>query len=174
MFVVVLGGVSVARLVALENPEENVDQYAMPANFVPETLSGMSLLEQLRGKSGRMVFVVDEYGVVQGLLTPRDLLEAITGELKPLQMADAWAAAQDDGSWLLDGLMPINELKTKLDLKQLQGEEKGLFNTLGGFIFAELGYLPRAGDILISGNWHFEVISLEGKRIHKVIAKFIN
>jgi putative hemolysin len=168
----VMGVVSVARLVSLESKDDTVDTYAIAATFVPETLSGMSLLEQFRGKSGRMVFVVDEYGVVQGLVTPRDLLEAITGELHPQQVTDAWATHQADGSWLLDGLMPINELKARLDLKQLEGEDRGLFNTLGGFIFAELGYLPNAGDILISDDWHFEVISLEGKRIDKVIARF--
>lgn len=168
----VMGVVSVARLVSLESQNDTVDTYAIAATFVPETLSGMSLLEQFRGKSGRMVFVVDEYGVVQGLVTPRDLLEAITGELHPQQFTDAWATHQADGSWLLDGLMPINELKARLDLKQLEGEDRGLFNTLGGFIFAELGYLPNAGDILISDDWHFEVISLEGKRIDKVIARF--
>lgn len=168
----VLGVVSVARLVAHENLEENVEKYAMPATFVPETLSGMSLLEQFRGKSGRMVFVVDEYGVVQGLLTPRDLLEAITGELKPAQVADAWASLQDNGSWLLDGLMPINELKARLEIKQIPGEDRGLFNTLGGFILAELGYLPKAGDILVSDNWQFEVFSLDGRRIDKVMAQY--
>lgn len=168
----VMGVVSVARLVSLESQNDTVDNYAIAATFVPETLSGMSLLEQFRGKSGRMVFVVDEYGVVQGLVTPRDLLEAITGELHPQQVTDAWATHQADGSWLLDGLMPINELKARLDLKQLEGEDRGLFNTLGGFIFAELGYLPNTGDILISDDWHFEVISLEGKRIDKVIARF--
>ncbi len=168
----VLGVVNVARLVALPNLDESsVEQYAQPATFVPETLSGMTLLEQFRGKSGRMVFVVDEYGVVQGLLTPRDLLEAITGELQPLRVADAWATEQTDGTWVLDGLMPVNELKARLELKSLQGEEKGLFNTLGGFILAELGYLPKVGDILISEGWHFEVVSLEGRRIDKVIAK---
>ena len=168
----VMGVVSVARLVSLESQNDTVDTHTIAATFVPETLSGMSLLEQFRGKSGRMVFVVDEYGVVQGLVTPRDLLEAITGELHPQQVTDAWATHQADGSWLLDGLMPINELKARLDLKQLEGEDRGLFNTLGGFIFAELGYLPNAGDILISDDWHFEVISLEGKRIDKVIARF--
>jgi putative hemolysin len=150
-----------------------VEQFALPATFVPETLTGMSLLEQLRGKSGRMVFVVDEYGVVQGLLTPRDLLEAITGELKPQMVADAWATQQADGSWLLDGLMPINELKARLDIKQLNAEDRGLFNTLGGFILAELGYLPKVGDILKSDNWQYEVIELEGKRINKVIARLL-
>jgi putative hemolysin len=118
--------------------------------------------------------VVDEYGVVQGLLTPRDLLEAITGELQSATVADAWANQQDDGSWLLDGLMPINELKARLEIKQLNGEERGLFNTLGGFILAELGYLPKDGDILMGEKWQFEVISLEGKRIDKVMAKILH
>jgi putative hemolysin len=109
--------------------------------------------------------------VVQGLLTPRDLLEAITGELQPLAVADAWATAQPDGTWILDGLMPLNELKSRLDIKELNGEDRGLFNTLGGFILAELGYLPKVGDILESDGWHFEVNSMVGRRIDKVIAK---
>ena len=134
----------------------------------------MTLLEQLRDKSGRIVFVVDEYGVVQGLLTPRDLLEAITGELKPFTVEDAWASRQADGAWVLDGLMPVNELKSRLDIKQLNGEERGIFNTLGGFILAELGYLPKVGDIVQGEGWHFVVLSLEGRRIDKVNAKFVN
>ncbi len=167
----VWGVVSLARLVSIDSQHDVVEKYAIPATFVPETLSGMALLEQLRGKSGRMVFVVDEYGVVQGLLTPRDLLEAITGELQPLQVTDAWATAQEDGSWLLDGLMPINELKSRLEIKQINGEERGLFNTLGGFILAELGYLPKVGDTLMAEDWQFTVVLLDGKRIDKVIAK---
>jgi putative hemolysin len=171
----VIGVVSLARLVSLSNADDApVETYALPSTFVPETLSGMTLLEQLRDKSGRMVFVVDEYGVVQGLLTPRDLLEAITGELRPLTVEDAWASSQADGTWELDGLMPINELKSRLDIKQLNGEERGLFNTLGGFIVSELGYLPEVGDIVQSGDWYFVVLSLEGRRIDKINAKFIN
>jgi putative hemolysin len=171
----VVGVVSVARLVSLPLDDESpVEKFALPATFVPETLSGMTLLEQLRDKSGRIVFVVDEYGVVQGLLTPRDLLEAITGELKPFTVEDAWASRQADGAWVLDGLMPVNELKSRLDIKQLNGEERGIFNTLGGFILAELGYLPKVGDIVQSEGWYFEVLSLEGRRIDKVNAKFVN
>lgn len=171
----VIGVVSVARLVSLPTGEDSpVEKFALPATFVPETLSGMTLLEQLRDKSGRIVFVVDEYGVVQGLLTPRDLLEAITGELKPFTIEDAWASSQADGAWILDGLMPVNEVKARLDIKQLNGEERGLFNTLGGFIVSELGYLPEVGDIVQIENWYFEVLSLEGRRIDKINAKFIN
>jgi len=169
----VIGVVNVARLVSLPlEMQKPVEEYAIAATFVPETLTGMSLLEQLRDKSGRMVFVVDEYGVVQGLLTPRDLLEAITGELQPSAVGDAWAMIQTDGTWLLDGLMPINELKSRLDIKLIPGEERGIFNTLGGFILAELGYLPKVGDILLMEPWHFQVNSLEGRRIDKVIAKY--
>ena len=171
----VLGVVNVSGLVSLPlTNQKPVEEYSTPATFVPETLSGMALLEQLRDKSGRMVFVVDEYGVVQGLLTPRDLLEAITGELQSSTISDAWATTQPDGSWLLDGLMPINELKSRLEIKSLAGEERGIFNTLGGFILAELGYLPKVGDILLREGWHFQVNSLEGRRIDKVIAKFDN
>jgi putative hemolysin len=88
-----------------------------------------------------------------------------------LQIADAWATAQEDGSWLLDGLMPINELKARLEIKQINGEDRGLFNTLGGFILAELGYLPKVGDTLMTEDWQFKVILLDGRRIDKVIAK---
>src|SRR6478735_3299490 len=104
----VVGVISVARLLqlgrALAGPIESV---AQPAAFVPETLTGMELLEQFRARAGRVVFVVDEYGVVQGLMTPRDLLEAITGELQPGMQTDAWARERPDGVWELDGLMPV-------------------------------------------------------------------
>ncbi|MCX7265876.1 MAG: HlyC/CorC family transporter [Betaproteobacteria bacterium] len=171
----VVGVISVAQLLGLplDDPRP-IEQVAQVATFVPETLSGMELLEQLRARAGRMVFVVDEYGVVQGLLTPRDLLEAITGELRPPTLSQAWATHRADGSWLLDGLMPINELKSRLDIKHLPGDDKGLFNTLGGFILAELGYLPEVGDILISNEWQFEVLELEGRRIDKVNAQLIS
>jgi putative hemolysin len=130
----------------------------------------MELLEQLRDRSGRMVLVVDEYGVVQGLLTPRDLLEAITGELQPLAQVDAWATEQPDGSWLLDGLMPINELKSRLDIKQLPGEERGIYNTLAGLILAQLGHLPHIQERIRCDEWLFTVTQMEGRRIDKVNA----
>lgn len=90
----VVGVISVARLLEL-GPQEPlpVGAHAQAAAFLPETLSGMELLEQFRQRAGRMVFVVDEYGVVQGLMTPRDLLEAITGELQPGTPLDALGCA---------------------------------------------------------------------------------
>jgi putative hemolysin len=167
----VLGVVSVARLLAL-GPDDRAtaESQALPALFVPETLSGMELLEQFRQESGRIVFVVDEYGVVQGLMTPHDLLEAITGELQPGAQADAWATLREDGSWLLDGLMPISELKARLDIRDLPEEDRGRYNTVAGLLMSVSGTLPAVGERIVCGNWLFEVVDLDGKRIDKVLA----
>ena len=142
-----------------------------PALFVPETLTGMELLEQFLARSGRMVFVVDEYGVVQGLMTPHDLLEAITGELQPGAQADAWATSRGDGSWLLDGLMPVAELKSRLDIRDLPGDEKGRYNTVAGLLLSVAGHLPVTGEKIEAAGWQFEVVDLDGRRIDKVLAR---
>ena len=168
----VVGLISVAKLLSLPvDSTDTLESHINPATFVPETLSGMELLEQLRDQSGRMVLVVDEYGVVQGLLTPRDLLEAITGELQPVAQVDAWATELPDGSWVLDGLMPINELKSRLDIKQLPGEERGLYNTLAGLILAQLGHLPHIQESMVCDKWIFTVTQIDGRRIDKVNAQ---
>jgi putative hemolysin len=114
--------------------------------------------------------VVDEYGVVQGLMTPHDLLEAITGELQPVAQTEAWATRRDDGSWLLDGSMPVAELKARLDIRELPEEERGRYNTLAGLLMSVSGTLPAAGERIDCGDWRFEVIDLDGKRIDKVLA----
>ena len=137
---------------------------------MPETLTGMELLEQFRARSGRLVFVVDEYGVVQGLVTPADLLEAITGELKPSTPVDAWATQRDDGSWLLDGLMPVNELKARLGLDDLPDEDKGRYNTVAGLLMAVSGHLPAIAEKIDVEEWRFEVVDLDGRRVDKVLA----
>ncbi|KAF1043828.1 hemolysin family protein [Xylophilus sp.] len=171
----VAGVISVARLLELgPDAPQTIDRYAAPAVFLPETLSGMELLEQFRARSGRMVFVVDEYGVVQGLMTPRDLFEAITGELQPGAAADAWATAREDGSWLLDGTMPVGELKARLDIRELPDEDRGLYNTLGGLLMAVSGSLPAETDRIECAGWIFEVVDLDGKRIDKVLARRIS
>lgn len=167
----VIGKISVARLLELGvQAAGTLDDYVSPATFVPETLSGMALLEQFRAKVSRLVLVVDEYGVVQGLLTPHDLLEAITGELQPGVKTDAWATQRDDGSWLLEGLMPVSELKARLAIEMLPGEDRGRYNTLAGLLMAVSGHLPVISEKIHCDDWLFEVLELDGKRIDKVLA----
>ena len=93
----------------------------------------MELIEQFRTQSARMVFVVDEYGDLQGLLTPHDLLEAITGELQPNLQTEAWATLMPDGSWELDGLMPVGELKARLDMRRAARRRPWALQHAGGF-----------------------------------------
>ncbi len=167
----VVGVISVGKLLQLgADYPGTIEPHAQPAVFVPETLTGMALLAQFRARSGRIVFVVDEYGVVQGVMTPGDLLEAITGELQPTAQVDAWATLRDDGSWLLDGLMPVGELKARLDIHDLPEESRGRYNTVAGLLMAVSGQLPATGERIECAGWLFEVVDLDGKRIDKVIA----
>ena len=167
----VKGVISVARLLALgPHVDGPIETHAEPARFLPETLSGLEMLEQLRAKSGRLAFVVDEYGVVQGMMTPHDLLEAITGELKPDADVEAWATPAPDGSWLLDGLMPISELKARLDIDELPAEDKNRYNTLGGLLMSVLGRMPQAGEQIECAGWIFEIRRMQGRRIDKIKA----
>jgi putative hemolysin len=103
-------------------------------------------------------------------MTPHDLLEAITGELQPGAQADAWATRREDGSWLLDGLMPVSELKARLGIRDLPGEERGRYNTVAGLLLAVSGRLPQTGERIDCGDWLFEVVDLDGRRIDKVLA----
>jgi putative hemolysin len=140
-----------------------------PPVFVPETLSGMELLDHFRQTGTEMVFVVDEYGEVQGVIGMRDVLEAIAGEFKP-QDDEAWSVQRDDGSWLFDGLIPVPELKDRLDIKELPDEDRGRYNTLAGMVMLLLGRLPRTADAVEWSGWRFEVVDLDGKRVDKVLA----
>ncbi len=170
----VVGVISVARLLQLGRGHKGpISAMVQPASFVPETLTGMELLEQFRARAGRLVLVVDEYGVVQGLMTPRDLLEAITGELQPGMQSDAWATERDDGAWELDGLMPVSELRARLAIRELPEEERGRYNTVAGLLMAVSGRMPEVGETIDCGDWSFEVLSLDGRRIDKVLARLL-
>jgi putative hemolysin len=150
-----------------ETPE--LTAHLKPAVYVPETLTGMELLEHVRRAGAELVFVVDEYGVTQGVITERDLLEAITGEFTSEKTEDSWAVQREDGSWLLDGLIPVPELKDRLEIKELPEEDRGRYNTLAGMIMLLLGRLPRTTDAVLVQGWRFEVVDLDGKRVDKVL-----
>jgi putative hemolysin len=168
----VLGIVNAKQLLMqkLKGNEANLAAQLQPAIFVPETLNGMDLLGHFRASGTQMVLVVDEYGEVQGLVTLQDVLEAVTGEFKPHNQDDAWAVQRYDGSWLLDGLIPIPELKDRLDLKTVPEEDKSRYHTLSGLLMLLLGRLPHTGDKTTWEGWELEVVDLDGKRVDKVLA----
>jgi putative hemolysin len=168
-----LGIISAKRLLKqhLSGEASDITKYLLPAVFVPESLTGMKLLEQFRESGVQMVFVVDEYGEILGLVTLQDVLEALTGEFKARDPEDVWAVRRDDGSWLLDGLIPIPELKDRLELKSVPEEEKGRYHTVSGMMMWLVGRLPRTGDTTEWQGWMLEVVDLDGNRIDKVLAQ---
>jgi putative hemolysin len=169
----VLGIVTAQSLLqqALRGEPLSLTGQLQAAVFVPETLSGMELLEHFRATSVQLVFVVDEYGEVQGVITVRDVLEAITGEFTTPSDPGTWAVQRADGSWLFDGLIPVPELKDRLDVKELPEEDRGRYNTLAGMVMLLLGRLPQTADAVDWDGWRFEVVDLDGKRVDKVLVK---
>lgn len=169
----VLGVITTKRLLKQRLKGEvpgKITEHLVPAVYVPESLTGMKLLEQFRESGVQMVFVVDEYGEILGLITLQDLLEALAGEFKPRDPEDVWAVQREDGSWLLDGLIPIPELKDRLYLKAVPEEEKGRYHTLSGMMMWLIGKIPRTGDVTEWQDWRLEVVDLDGNRIDKVMA----
>jgi len=168
----VLGMASTKMLLGQMLRGETIDLRAnlQPAVFVPETMNGTDLLASFRTSDVHSAIVVDEYGDVQGLVTLHDLLEAITGEFHTSNREDSWAVQRDDGSWLLDGMLAIPELKDILDLRAVVEEERGRYHTLAGMLMQLLGRVPVETDHVEWEKWRFEIIDMDGQRIDKVLA----
>jgi putative hemolysin len=139
--------------------------------YVPETLTGMELLDNFRSSDMHMAFVIDEYGEVQGIVTLQDLIEAITGEFQPRDPQTSWAVQREDGSWLLDGHIPVPELKDRLGLQHVPEEERGRYHTLSGMLMLLSGRLPRVADTAEWEGWRLEIVDMDGKTIDKVLAQ---
>ena len=168
----ILGIVNAKQLLhqQLKGDRTDLVSQLQPAVFVPETLNGMDLLSHFRASGSQMVLIVDEYGELLGMVTLQDVLEAVTGEFTPRNQEDAWAVQREDGSWLLDGLIPIPELKDRLEIREVPEEDKGRYQTLSGLMMWLLERLPQTGDIATMEGWRLEVVDLDGRRVDKVLA----
>lgn len=141
-----------------------------PPNFVPEGMSVLRLLEIMRAHPVRMIFVSDEYGGIQGLVTAADLLESIAGDAAlSVDEAISPPVQREDGSWLVDGMMPIDEFERFIAAPDLA--ELGDFETLAGLVIHLARKLPAVGDITAHGSLEFEVIDMDGRRIDKILVR---
>ncbi|THU05415.1 HlyC/CorC family transporter [Lampropedia puyangensis] len=138
--------------------------------YVPETLTGLSLLDQFRANSLQMAFVVDEYGETEGIVTLQDVTEALTGEFTSRNADDAWARQLEDGSWSLYGTIPNVELKDRLNLSSVPEEERGHYHTLSGMFMLLLERIPQVGDHIEWEGWRFEIVEMDGKMVERVQA----
>jgi putative hemolysin len=138
--------------------------------FVPETTTALKALDLFKNSHIHMALIVDEYGAVEGLVTTNDVLEAIVGDIAvPESQIELYAIQREDGSWLLDGALPIDELKEILSIRNLPAEGKAGYQTLAGFILAHLGRIPAVADYFEWNNLRFEVMDMDGRRIDKVL-----
>ncbi len=147
---------------------------AEDCTYVPQSISGMELLQQFRSSGTHVALVVDEYGDVKGLVTLHDVMEALTGELSPSHPDDSWAVQRQDGSWLLDGRTPIPELKNLLALRTVPEEARARYHTVSGMFIALLGQIPATASFVDWEGWRFEVVDMDGHRIDKILASRID
>jgi len=157
-------GVVKAKNVLLAEIKKGRDLEALvrPPIFVPETALGSTALEMFRESKRELMLVVDEFGVVQGLITLADILEEIVGEFE----GGPQATQRQDGSWLLDGMLSNDDFKELFNLRRLPAEEE--YETLGGFVMMHLGRIPQAADNFEWSGMRFEVMDMDGQRVDKV------
>jgi len=142
---------------------KDLEKLARPPIYIPETAFGSRALEMFRETNRDLMLVVDEFGVVQGLITLADILEEIVGEFE----GKPQATQRQDGSWLLDGMLPNDEFKEIFNLRYLPAEEE--YETLGGFVMTHLGRIPKSADHFEWSGLRFEVMDMDGNRVDKVL-----
>lgn len=169
-----LGVVSVKHLFAtvLAGQQPNLRASLPQPVFVPETMMALDLLERFRVGSPRVAIVVDEHGTIVGLVTPTDILEALVGDLPASGVnASPEAVCREDGSWLVDGLVPIEELVELLGMKALTDDERRHVRTVGGLVMHRLSRIPSAGDMIVWRELDLEVVDMDGRSVDKVLVK---
>lgn len=141
-----------------------------PALLVPESLPALDALAELRDGAAHAALVLDEYGGTEGIITLIDVLEALVGDLPaPGEPLSSAAVRRADGSWLIDGILPVAEVWNLVAAGPLPGEARGAFQTIGGLVMAELGRVPRVGDSFGWQGLRIEVVDMDGRRVDKVL-----
>lgn len=139
-------------------------------HYVPGTLSLIGLLEFFKANQTQIALVANEFGATEGLVTLSDLMGTVVGDVLSGAAESPLALQRSDGSWLLDGLLAIDEMKDLLDIRELPEEELGNYHTVGGFVIVHLGRIPKKTESFDWGGWHFEIMDMEKNRVDEVLA----
>jgi len=140
--------------------------------YVHESAHALKVLESFKRSGLQMALVVDEYGTVEGIVTMTDILEAIVGDIASAgEPEEPQIVEQEEGAWLVAGMLPIDELKANLHIRKLPGERSRRFQTLGGFAMAHLRRIPAVGDLFECCGYSFEIVDMDGRRVRKVLIK---
>ena len=131
-----------------------------------------SVLDMFKDTRIKVALVMDEFGGLAGMVTLRDIIEHLVGDLPSYdEEFKQEIVEREDGSWLVDGLLPISEFKDFLDLDELPLEEKTGFNTVAGFVVTNIGHIPTAGNYFLWNGYRFEVVDMDGTRIDKILVE---
>jgi putative hemolysin len=149
---------------SLSGKEINLTNLLKPAFFIPETMFASRALELFKEKNTELLLVVDEFGGLQGLLTINDILEEIVGAM---EFEEPQATQRQDGSWLLDGMLEVDEFKELFKFDALPHEDE--YETLSGFMMTSLGRVPQSADNFEWNGFRFEVMDMDGRRVDKVL-----
>jgi putative hemolysin len=140
--------------------------------FVAENARSLSVIGLFKQYGVHIALVTDEYGGVEGLVTLNDLMEAIVGDLgAPEGSEDPMVIVREDGSWLLDGALDIEEFKELVQRSGWSQEMSGGFHTLGGFAMHQLGRIPRAGERFLCDGLRFEIVDMDGNRVDRLLVQ---
>lgn len=138
--------------------------------FVPESTRGLKVLELFKQFTNHIALVVDEYGVIQGLVTLNDILVELVGDIPSVENEDEPQAVQrEDGSWLLDGMLPVEEFFELFNIEELSSDQRGSYHTMGGFVITNLGRIPAAAEHFEWNGLRLEVVDMDGNRVDKVL-----
>jgi putative hemolysin len=154
---------------SLSGKEIDLKTLLKPAFFIPETMFASRALELFKEKNTELLLVVDEFGGLQGLLTINDILEEIVGAM---EFEEPQATQRQDGSWLLDGMLEVDEFKELFDFQSLPHEDE--YETLSGFMMTSLGRVPQASDNFDWNGYRFEVMDMDGRRVDKVLVTILS
>jgi putative hemolysin len=166
----ILGIVHVKDLLGspVEDLPADINKQMHPAIFIPKQMRALKVLELFKQSGMYLGIVIDEYGGIIGLVSLNDILQAIIGNISPLDDPEEPQVKQrEDGSWLMDGMLPIDRFKETTGVKKLPEENK--YQTLGGFIMTHTGSVPSAGDLFEWDGLRFEVVDMDSNRIDKVL-----
>ncbi|KQU99764.1 hemolysin family protein [Devosia sp. Root105] len=141
------------------------------APVVMDRSSALDVLKAIRGSLVHMALVFDEYGHFEGIVTPGDILEAITGAFQEEEGDEKAYVTREDGSYLVSGWMQVDEFQAHLGVPVPKDAK---FETVAGFVLAELNHLPAVGETFERGHWRFEVLDLDGRRIDKILVTRLN
>ncbi len=155
---------------ALSNESLDLTSLMRQVLIVPEGLPVLEVLERFKDDKAQLAIIIDEYGELQGLMTFNDLLEEIVGDVPEVgDPADPAAVQREDGSWLIDGMFPVDDLKEMFNIKMLPEEDENYYQTIGGFIMIYLGRVPTEGDLFEWDQYRFEVMDMDWRRVDKVL-----